>query len=539
MDGAAEELRPAADLEITLERYAQMFDLAELGDKVGYPMYIKPYDGGGWAGVSRIDNADDLQRLYDESGTYLMHLQQAVDPHDLFIRCVGLGPQVRVVRYDPGAPLHDRYTADDGDVPDDQRQHLIDTTLTINSFFGWDFNSCEALRKDDAWFPIDFANPCPDSQVTSLHYHFPWLIAANLRWSLFCAATKRPMRPNLDWQPYFDIADTDAPYEEKLKGYAAIARERLQTDAVRGVLRRSTSAISIRCSGTSSAPTRPATPCGRRSTAMYPDHEVDEFTEMFWSRIQQWRQDVQTPVTKLTERWHSVHLDRTVEVARWGDVGTPGARVSDGRRRRRGDRTFPRGRRLCRPDRRGPALKIYSCDSVNGRAMLTDEGDSRHLSWMLRRFVEFVGHELVPAIRADCHSDDHRDHRRRSVDRCVQRPGLAVSLPRRLHRRHLHERYLRSPTLPERPGTTRTSSGPRRCTTSSHSRASTSTDCVERSVVLACGGGANEDIGESWQAAYVLGSAGVPNRVDEWGPEWPHDWQTWRAMLPPYLAELT
>ncbi len=179
-----------ADLEVTLERYAQMFDLDELGDKVGYPMYIKPYDGGGWAGVSRIDDAEDLQRLYDESGTYLMHLQQAVDPHDLFIRCVGLGPQVRVVRYDPGAPLHDRYTSDDGALPDDQRQHLIDTTLTINSFFGWDFNSCEALRQDGRWFPIDFANPCPDSQVTSLHYHFPWLIGANLRWSLFCAATQ-------------------------------------------------------------------------------------------------------------------------------------------------------------------------------------------------------------------------------------------------------------------------------------------------------------------------------------------------------------
>ncbi len=91
------------------------------------------------------------------------------------------------------APLHDRYTMDDGGVPDDQRQTLIDTTLTINSFFGWEFNSCEALRQDGEWHPIDFANACPDSQVTSLHYHFPWLVAANLRWSIFCAATKRPM----------------------------------------------------------------------------------------------------------------------------------------------------------------------------------------------------------------------------------------------------------------------------------------------------------------------------------------------------------
>lgn len=280
------------DLQVTLERYAKMFDLPGLGDQVGYPMFMKPYDGGGWAGVSKIDDTDDLQRVYDESGTYLMHLQQAVDPHDLFIRCVGLGPQVRVIRYDASAPLHDRYTTDDGEIPDQQRRHLIDTTLTINSFFGWDFNSCEALRQDDDWFPIDFANPCPDSQVTSLHYHFPWLIGANLRWSLFCAATKRPMKPNLDWQPYFDVADTDAPYDAKLAAYAAIARQRLQVDEFDefcGEHLGDLDCVLWDFFGTDTA--RDAV--RQKVVVMYPDHEVDEFTELFWSRIQQWRTDNQ------------------------------------------------------------------------------------------------------------------------------------------------------------------------------------------------------------------------------------------------------
>jgi hypothetical protein len=278
------------DLQVTLERYAEMFDLEELGNKVGYPMYIKPYDGGGWAGVSRIDNLDDLQRIYDESGTYLMHLQQAVDPHDLFIRCIGLGPQVRLARYDPAAPLHDRYTSDDGGVPDEQRQHLIDTTLTINSFFGWDFNSCEALRQGSTWHPIDFANPCPDSQVTSLHYHFPWLIGANLRWSLFCAATKRPVRPNMNWQPYFDIADTDAPYSEKLSGYAQLARQHLQADEFDEFCDTHLAHLDDVLHsffGTDTA--RDAV--RQKVKAMYPEHEVDEFTELFWSRIQDWRTD--------------------------------------------------------------------------------------------------------------------------------------------------------------------------------------------------------------------------------------------------------
>jgi esterase/lipase superfamily enzyme len=59
-----------------------------------------------------------------------------------------------------------------------------------------------------------------------------------------------------------------------------------------------------------------------------------------------------------------------------------------------------------------------------------------------------------------------------------------------------------------------------------------------RFAILASGQGAWEDVGESWHAADVLGRKGVPNRVDAWGPEWPHEWPTWRSMLPQYLNEL-
>jgi esterase/lipase superfamily enzyme len=59
-----------------------------------------------------------------------------------------------------------------------------------------------------------------------------------------------------------------------------------------------------------------------------------------------------------------------------------------------------------------------------------------------------------------------------------------------------------------------------------------------RFAILAAGQGAWEDIGESWAVADALGRKGVPNRVDAWGEEWPHDWQTWHRMLPLYLDEL-
>ena len=59
-----------------------------------------------------------------------------------------------------------------------------------------------------------------------------------------------------------------------------------------------------------------------------------------------------------------------------------------------------------------------------------------------------------------------------------------------------------------------------------------------RMIVLASGSGRWEDIGESRAVADLLGSKGIPNRVDDWGTAYDHDWPTWWAMLPLYLDDL-
>jgi len=277
------------DLERTL-RYAHLFDLDQIGARLGYPSFLKPYDGGAWVGVSKIDNAADLHAAYDQSGTRLMHLQKAVLPHDLFVRCIGLGPQLRPVSYDPDAPLHDRYRPESGFLDADSESLLHDITLTINSFFGWDFNSCEALLQEGQWYPIDFANACPDSQVTSLHYHFPWVVLANIRWSIFCAVTGRRMHRNLDWAPFLEIADSDRSYREKVSAYADIAHERFETDrfldfcdAHLGHL----DELAWEFFGCDLA--RDA--IREKVSALYPPQEIEEFTELFWRRIQRWRRE--------------------------------------------------------------------------------------------------------------------------------------------------------------------------------------------------------------------------------------------------------
>jgi len=276
------------DLQPTLTRYAKLFDLGAVGDQIGYPLYMKPYDGGAWVGVTGIHNRQELLNAYESSGTRVMNLQKGVEPHDAFVRCIGLGPQFRFVNYDPGAPLHDRYRMDYDFLPPDQAQQLTDMTMVINAFFGWDFNSCEALRQDGRWHPIDFANACPDSQVTSLHFHFPWLIKANLRWSIFCAATDRAMKTNLDWGDYFAIADSDRSFDEKLAAYVALARQRFDVDAFDEFCAMQLPHLDeVAHEFFATETVRDA--IREKVTALYPEHEIDSFCELFWNRVQESR----------------------------------------------------------------------------------------------------------------------------------------------------------------------------------------------------------------------------------------------------------
>jgi hypothetical protein len=278
------------DLEPTLRRYAKLFDLGEVGGQVGYPLFMKPYDGGAWRGVSKIDDEAKLREAYEESGKNVMHLQAAVVPFDLFVRAIGMGPQVNVVKYDPAAPLHDRYRMEAPPIDAGERSWLEDTCLTINTFFGWDFNSCESLRKDGSFHPIDFANACPDSQVTSLHYHFPWLVLAKLRWAVYCAVTRRRMRQTLDWEPYYEVARQELPYREKLSRYAAIARQRLEADRFADFCAEHLSHLDAVADEFFASPEcREAVRL--KVEALYPAHEVEPFTDLFFGRIQRWRQE--------------------------------------------------------------------------------------------------------------------------------------------------------------------------------------------------------------------------------------------------------
>jgi esterase/lipase superfamily enzyme len=242
-------------------------------------------------------------------------------------------------------------------------------------------------------------------------------------------------------------------------------------------------------------------------------------------------------MSKLRTDWYSERLSREILVVRWGEIGKPvllfptaGGDAEENERFHVIDVLAP----LLEEGR----IKVYSCDSVAGRAMLAGEGSREHQMWLLNQFQQFIYHELVPAIRRDCQSDaigviaagasigafNALAMLCRFPDVFTHAVCLSgtYDLNRFFEAAPTEDLYFSSPLqfLPGLGGELLAA-------------------LQRRFVVLASGEGRAENIGESWRVGRLLGEKGVPNRVDSWGPDWAHDWPTWREMFPKYLDELT
>jgi len=212
------------------ERYSPEFDLDFVAEQVGYPLYMKPFDGGMWVGVTRIESGEELHASYDASGERLMHLQAAVDDFDVFTRSLSIGPQTKVMQYDPSADGHYRYLVGDDFLLPELMDEVETIGRLVNAFFRWEFNSCEVIVRDGHAHPIDYANASPDMALVSLHYYFPWAIQSLAAWCLFCTATDRKIGVYQPTRDYFAIGDSDLSYEDKLDRYRALADAYFQVE---------------------------------------------------------------------------------------------------------------------------------------------------------------------------------------------------------------------------------------------------------------------------------------------------------------------
>src|SRR4051812_11621180 len=136
----------------TSTTYNKPFDLDVLAAEIGYPLYMKPFDGGGWRGVSRVNDQEDLHSAYDDSGEMLMHLQATVD-YEHFARALSIGPETMVMDFRPEQPMHNRYAVNHGFLSESAGKQAVAISRIVNAFFHWEFNSAEMLVAGDEVYP--------------------------------------------------------------------------------------------------------------------------------------------------------------------------------------------------------------------------------------------------------------------------------------------------------------------------------------------------------------------------------------------------
>jgi hypothetical protein len=164
---------------------------------VGFPAFLKPHDGGGWRGVTKVNSVDELIAAYDASGVDCMMLQEGIE-YEAYYRCYGIGQtEAHVMKYNPAVPMHERYHAvPDGPIPDDRLQKLERDVLAICQALGYDMNTVELAIRDGIPYAIDFMNPAPDADYHSVgHDNFEWVVKATARMLVARAQEDRPAMP--------------------------------------------------------------------------------------------------------------------------------------------------------------------------------------------------------------------------------------------------------------------------------------------------------------------------------------------------------
>lgn len=169
---------------------------------IGFPAYMKPFAGGGWKNVYKIKDMDDLFRKHGETGELVMMLQEEI-VFDEYYRCYSIGGKyVRIMPYEPRNPHHLRYVADF--TPDKKRYALMeDIVLRINKYLGYDFNTVELALRDGIPYAIDFCNPAPDAEVTSVgQENFDWVVETAATFAIERAEEQDEKKDNLTWGEY-------------------------------------------------------------------------------------------------------------------------------------------------------------------------------------------------------------------------------------------------------------------------------------------------------------------------------------------------
>ncbi len=178
---------------------------------VGFPAYMKPFAGGGWKNVYRLNDRDEFFERHAETGQLVMLLQEEI-VFEEYYRCYCIGRKhVRIMPYEPRNPHHLRYVA--GFKPSAKMlKTMEEIVLNINNHLGYDFNTVELAIRDGVPYAIDFCNPAPDADLKSVgQENFDWVVETSANHAIETAQNVREGADNLSWGDYIKKSTVGKP----------------------------------------------------------------------------------------------------------------------------------------------------------------------------------------------------------------------------------------------------------------------------------------------------------------------------------------
>ena len=202
---------PADTTDESFSNLAYPMDWESIFSYIGFPAYMKPFAGGGWKSVYKLRSAEEFFEKHNETGQLVMLLQEEI-VFDEYYRCYCLGKKhVRIMPYEPRNPHHLRYVADFKPSPERLRQ-MEDIVLLINHYLGYDFNTVELALRDGIPYAIDFCNPAPDAERTSVgEENFEWVVETAANYAIEKAMQYKEGRDNLTWGEYVKRSAAKVP----------------------------------------------------------------------------------------------------------------------------------------------------------------------------------------------------------------------------------------------------------------------------------------------------------------------------------------
>jgi len=193
---------PDDTTEESFSNLAYPMDWETIFKYVGFPAYMKPFAGGGWKHVYKLDSKEDFFDKHSETGQLVMLLQEEIVFTEYY-RCYCIGRKhILIMPYEPRNPHHLRYVASFTPSPERLKQ-MEDIVLRICNYLGYDFNTVELAIRDSVPYAIDFCNPAPDAERTSVgEENFAWVVETAANYAIERAMEQKDGQDNLTWGEY-------------------------------------------------------------------------------------------------------------------------------------------------------------------------------------------------------------------------------------------------------------------------------------------------------------------------------------------------